>query len=767
MNQQPARKPEELSILTIVSFLMAILVLGTAIFWGQVVSWSMEQSAIISSSTGYFATSGRIWFVVQALLIAFIAGVYWAFSKNVLRPIYKSWLLAALVTLPAFGLRFIGPNQDQPGALIQTAIGLIGGGIILFLRRRSLDFSGKRMFTALAVIPFAVWPFLLWGGLGSPVDILLNLTAALAFGLLTASLLPKTTGNFLPDGLGITLLLSILGSAFGYDGGQILLMLILPAFGFAIAALMPSVPAVTLGVGLLTAAPLIFIDPTELSLILGDFFPWVFLIILLVACAGPGLGLLLWALSKWQGRPQTIVIPLIIAVIVWLSGYTLFFFFGQHGFHGDRLFVILNEQADLTPAAQIADTGKRKTYVYETLTGTATRSQLALRQNFDQFRTGYTPYYLVNALEVDDSPLARIILLTRPEVQRVIASPRLRPLPKINQAEQKRMNESVSENPGWNIKMIGADRVWKEFNITGEGIIVGQADSGVDGEHQALAATYRGKNGSDDFNWYDPWNHSVSPVDLGGHGTHTLGTVLGQDGIGVAPGATWIGCVNLARNLGNPAVYLDCMQFLFAPFAQNSEAFKGDPARGAQVLNNSWGCPPIEGCDADALKPAVDALRVAGVFVVASAGNEGPACSTVSSPLALYDSAFSVGAVDADGYITDFSSRGPVTVDGSGRIKPDIVAPGDEIISSWPGGGYGPASGTSMAGPHLVGVVALLWSANPALVGDIERTEEILIQTAQPRYASSDPCSDGSAHNNVFGYGLVDVYAAVQMALEK
>jgi subtilisin family serine protease len=758
----------ELSFLAIFGFISAVLLLPIIILLGHGIAWFLEQMALMDASMEVLSVSGKIWFPVQALIVILVAGLGFFFSHNSLRPIYKGWLLGGLVTLPAFILRFIGPNQDQPGALIQIAMGLVGGGIILFLRRRSLDFSLRPALTALAIVPLAIWPFLLWGATGSGADILLNLLAGLSFGLLAAGLLAKTTDNFLLDGLGIGVLLFILGSAFGYDGGQLLLIVILPAFGFAVAALAPSVPAVVVGLGLLTAAPLIFIDPTELSLLLGDLFPWAARAAFLVMANGLVIGLLLWVMGKWQGRPRAATIPAAFALLAWVGVLTCYFHFGLPGFYGDRLFVILKEQANLSQAAQIKDQGKRAAYVYTTLTETATRTQSDMRQTFDRVGVHYTPYYLVNALEVDGGTLVRIYLATRPEVDRVLASPRLRPLPE-KASPMSGDATSVSENPGWNIQMIGADKVWAEFNDTGKGIVVGQSDTGVDGKHPALSASYRGKTGGDDYNWYDPWNHTKSPTDVQGHGTHTLGTILGSGGIGVAPGAQWIGCVNLARNLGNPALYLNCMQFLLAPFPQNGDPFKGDPARGANVLNNSWGCPPIEGCDATVLKPAADALRAAGIFVVVSAGNDGPSCSTVSAPLSLYDSVFSVGAVSKSGSVVYFSSRGPVTADGSGRVKPDIVAPGEGVFSSLPGGRYGAESGTSMAGPHLVGVVALLWSANPALIGDIDATEQILIKTAKPLSGSlaSECSSTGSIPNNTFGYGLVDAYAAVKMALGK
>jgi subtilisin family serine protease len=211
------------------------------------------------------------------------------------------------------------------------------------------------------------------------------------------------------------------------------------------------------------------------------------------------------------------------------------------------------------------------------------------------------------------------------------------------------------------------------------------------------------------------------------------------------------------------------MQFMLAPFPHGGNPLTdGDPTKAAHVLNNSWGCPELEGCDPTALQPAVDHLRAAGIFVVASAGNDGPDCNTVKDPIALYDSAFSVGAVDEAGDMAGFSSRGPVTVDGSGRMKPDIAAPGLDILSAMPLNSYGWMSGTSMAGPHVVGAVALLWSADPRLIGDIDRTEQILIQSARKYTGSrSYGCFAGDIPNAAFGYGILDIYEAVKMALGK
>jgi subtilisin family serine protease len=155
------------------------------------------------------------------------------------------------------------------------------------------------------------------------------------------------------------------------------------------------------------------------------------------------------------------------------------------------------------------------------------------------------------------------------------------------------------------------------------------------------------------------------------------------------------------------------------------------------------------------------------VFVEVSAGNDGPLCYTLDSPPAIYDEVYTTGAVDEFGQVTAFSSVGPVNSDGSGRIKPDIIAPGEEVLSAMPGSTYGRMTGTSMAGPHVVGVVALMWSANPDLIGDIDRTEAILNASARPYTGPVPQCpgADGLP-STVTGYGVLDAYAAVQMALE-
>jgi hypothetical protein len=191
------------------------------------------------------------------------------------------------------------------------------------------------------------------------------------------------------------------------------------------------------------------------------------------------------------------------------------------------------------------------------------------------------------------------------------------------------------------------------------------------------------------------------------------------------------------------------------------------------VVTNSWGCPPEEGCTGpEPIRRASEVLRAAGILMVVSAGNEGPDCSTIWIPASL-DANLAVAASDRDGLIIGFSSRGPAAGD---LVKPELTAPGADIVSSVPGGGYGSASGTSMAGPHVAGVVALMWSANPNLIGDVDLTESILARTAEAVLLDAvcpidsgpcacDPARVGGVPNNVYGYGIVAAPAAVEGAL--
>lgn len=765
-------QPKNRSAAALVIFLFFALPMPLCLFLYHFILWSTEQSAITSLSLKNLASSGIIGLAVQVLILSVATGLLWRFTTDDrFKPVYAGLFGAALMAFPALLLRLLGPNNDQLGSIMQIVIALIATAVVIRLRKGQLVWDGSALPFGLFVAGIGVAPLAIYGSFGSFGDTFLNLLAGLSVGILAAVLMSATTENILMDGIGVSAVLALLASAFGYDGSQLLLLVLVPAFGFAITAVLPSRIAAGTATGILAFASLAFFDPTELTIVLGDIAG--------LATKAVGIALLIgWTTSvaalilrqinmAGAGAGVKRAVGWVGAGVVWLSVIAIFFLFGNPGNYGDRLFVILKDQADISAVAEIEDRDKRLALAYEQLTEHANTTQAEMRQFFDSVGVEYTPYYLENAMEVQGGTLVRLYLLTRPEVDRVIPSPRLRAAPEDSPAPGY-----ISEVDGsvqWNISMIGADKVWDEFNVQGEGIVVGQSDSGVDGNHPAIANQYRGANSGDDYNWFDPWDATTSPNDEGGHGTHTMGTILGSGGIGVAPKAQWIGCVNLDRNLANPALYLDCMQFMLAPFPQGGDPlFDGDPTQAVHVMNNSWGCPSIEGCDPNALLYAANNLRDAGIFVVVSAGNDGPSCETVESPLSLYDSVFSVGAIDQFGNMADFSSRGPVTADGSNRNKPDIVAPGVDIMSSLPEGTYGSNSGTSMAGPHMVGVVALIWSAQPDLIGDIDATEQLIIDTAQPYTGNTSfGCFTGDTPSHAYGYGVVDVYEAVKQALEK
>ena len=220
------------------------------------------------------------------------------------------------------------------------------------------------------------------------------------------------------------------------------------------------------------------------------------------------------------------------------------------------------------------------------------------------------------------------------------------------------------------------------------------------------------------------------------------------------------------QGVGTPATYIECFEFFLAPYPVGGDPLTdGDPSLAPHVINNSWTCPPSEGCDWDSLQTVVENVRAAGIFVVVSAGNGGLSCSTVQDPPAIYDAAFTVGATGSSDVIASFSSRGPVMIDSSGRSKPDIVAPGVSVRSSDFEGGYSLKSGTSMAGPHVAGTVALMWSVAPYLVGDVIATEWAIASTAVA-LTTSEGCGGDTATdvpNNVHGWGRVDAFGAVNV----
>jgi len=564
-------------------------------------------------------------------------------------------------------------------------------------------------------------PFLWVGALGGWLETLFAIGAAAAIGALAASTLDYrfwtaydhgTARRVVLGGLTGGTALALFAAGTGGNGIQVLMLFILPPLGFAAAALKRTWPMIAIA----ALGPLAFVDPAEfIPLILsGMEVPfWA----TMASLAALGLALiigLVYALGVFK-TPKPLAFGTAAALAI--AGGLVYAGAGQPGFYGDQLFVVMKDQAPLAglPATTGLGPGRdaRVTAVYQRLVDHANRTQAALRGDLDRWHLNYRPYYLVNAILVEGGPEVRAWLQTRGDVDRVLLDQRLRALP----AEVDEPTGSIDEpppTPQWNIRMVGAPQSWSA-GFRGQSIVVGSSDSGADGRHPALSANFRGGDDS----WYDPWNHTSTPTDHGGHGTHTLATAVGHENVGVAPDAQWVSCVNLDRNLGSPSFYLECLQFMLAPFPKGGDPFTdGRPARAPHVLTNSWGCPPLEGCDLTALRPATNALAAAGIAFAAAAGNTGPRCGSIEDPPAPDPATFTVAAVDEGRNVTQFSSRGK----GSDSPKPDVAAPGQNVLSAMPGNTYAHLSGTSMATPHVAGVIALLWSAKPDLVGDLQGT---------------------------------------------
>ena len=451
-----------------------------------------------------------------------------------------------------------------------------------------------------------------------------------------------------------------------------------------------------------------------------------------------------------------------------------------------RFLVVLREQADLSGAAAIGDRAEKRRFVYETLRAQAESAQAPLRERLSRAGVRFRAHYLVNMLEVEGDAATARDLAARGDVASVEANRAARlTLPRPVPSAVPRRESSGTIEP--NIERIRAPALW-DRGYTGQGIVVGVADTGFQWDHPALRAHYRGTDGagaSHDYAWHDAVHDAASgnpcgsdspaPCDDSGHGTGTAGLALGDDGgenhIGAAPGATLIGCRNMDEGAGTPARYTECFEWLLAP--TDSSGANPRPDLGADVINDSWTCPASEGCtDPQILRTVVENVRAAGVAVVFAAGNQGgltggrlPNCFTVADPPAIYDAAITVGATYLDDAIAYFSSVGPVTIDGSNRLKPDLTAPGVAVRTAAPAGGYAESfSGTSAAAPQVAGAVALLWSAVPGLAGDVDRTEEALELGAVARTVDlTCGAFPGTAvPNPVFGWGRLDAEGAYE-----
>lgn len=431
------------------------------------------------------------------------------------------------------------------------------------------------------------------------------------------------------------------------------------------------------------------------------------------------------------------------------------------------------------------DKSQKGTYIFNALQENTRISQNEVQKWLRDKGLPFKSNLLINAILVTLDKEQINFLLKRREVAFLYDNPDIFVSPALRATE----NNSLRGASEWGIDKIKAPAVWA-MGITGKGIVIGGQDTGYDWNHPDLRNSYRGYSKEitrHDYQWFDaidkasplnkdslnPCGYSLKiPCDDDVHGTHTMGTMIGKDSsgtsIGVAPGASWIGARNMERGYGNPFSYLACFDWFLAP--RDLAGKNPKPTLAPHVINNSWSCPTMEGClnnHLELFEKAISLLRKAGVMVVVSAGNDGGNCETINEIPVTVSGAFSIGATRSNDSIATFSSRGPALILGKKQIKPDVSAPGVSIKSALPGRKYGLLSGTSMAGPHVAGLAALLFSANPSLIGQVEKVEQIIRETTLPLY-SSQVCgslSGGVSPNPVYGYGRVDALAAVKKAL--
>ena len=452
--------------------------------------------------------------------------------------------------------------------------------------------------------------------------------------------------------------------------------------------------------------------------------------------------------------------------------------------------VILKEQKDVSAARRLKTKIARSQYVFEKLQQDISKSQKNIIQLLKNKRAKHSAFYIINAIQVKGDAQLLQTIAKFPEVKQINDNA---PIKMQEPVEENYTNERGPNAIEWGIEMINADDVWA-MGYNGQGVVVGGQDTGYEWEHPALIEKYRGNGTTVDhnYNWHDAI-HEINPLhndstlaatnnpcgldvafpcDDNNHGTHTMGTMVGEDGdnqIGVAPGSSWVACRNMERGWGQPSTYIECFEWFMAPTDLNNE--NPDPSKAPHVIANSWSCPEVEGCDStnwEVMEMVVNNLKASGVVVVVSAGNSGgQGCGSVSTPAAFYEGSFSIGATASNDTIAGFSSRGPVTANGSGILKPNVSAPGVSVRSSIRNGAYASFSGTSMAGPHAAGMVALVISANPSLAGQVELIEDIIESTAVPKTTDQEcggiPGSE--IPNNTYGYGRIDALAAVTAAL--
>ncbi len=413
--------------------------------------------------------------------------------------------------------------------------------------------------------------------------------------------------------------------------------------------------------------------------------------------------------------------------------------------------VVFSDQVDLLPLKN------RMTYhemaeLKRTVARTTQKRALELLRSSAGVEI-WQSFWIVNALYVKATPDVIQNLAALPEVE--IVRPVRHDYHVLGQPSSGKHPPRV-QAVEWNIARIKADSVWYQYGLSGQGVLVGVLDTGIDPSHPALAGNFSGY-------FKDAVNNQTSPYDDHGHGTHVSGTIAGGDGpgpfaddIGVAYNAQIASCkaFDSAGNGSNVDI-IECVQWF--------TSLKADSGLDLKVVNNSWGGG---GGDTWLWNDLWTGWRAMDIIPVFAAGNSGPGTGTVGSP-GDYPIVIAVGATDNGDNIANFSSRGPAPSTGQyadttywsrpdwNYIKPDISAPGAGIRSSLPGGSYAIWDGTSMATPHVTGVIALMFELNPTL-------NYMTIYDILTNYGVDQPSQGAPYPNNDYGWGRINALKVIQ-----
>ncbi len=434
--------------------------------------------------------------------------------------------------------------------------------------------------------------------------------------------------------------------------------------------------------------------------------------------------------------------------------------------------VFLNDQLDgnEVASAKLATTSRQ--VIHEFVIGELKRHAAASQEPLVDFVrramargevVSFETYWIANALQITASRSFIETLTERSEIGAIIEDLPMQSLliPEANTSTAGATGLGASKS----LVAIGARQAWAQ-GYTGAGTLVASFDTGIDGSHPALAASWRGLTHPDNGqSWFDPIYGESAPhtdpslTSVFAHGTHSLGVMVGKDDatgdtIGVAFGAQWISAMVVDIPGAN---FLQAFQWVADPDG-NPNTIDDVP----DVLNNSWGFLQNNIACSDIFWTPIDNLEALGTVVIFACGNEGHL-----GPMSLRNPAnratspttnFAVGAVDSVGNILwDRSSRGPSDCDGV-SIKPEIVAPGWDVRTSntpwnFPGTPYANRTGTSFAAPYVSGAVALLRQKNPNAT--VTQIKEALLASALDRGAAGE--------DNDYGRGLLNIGSALAL----